>query len=408
MPKPLSGIRVLDFSHFMAGPFATFNLSLLGAEVVKVESSAGDGFRGYGKNDPYGEMGMGFAFIGANAGKKSIVLDLKSDAGMDVARRLIAESDVVVENFRPGIADRLGIGYESCKTIREDIVYCSISGYGQTGPMRDYPAIDNVIQATSGMMSVSGDEGSPPMRIGIPAVDTFTGSLTAYAILAALMQRERFGTGQRIDMALMDASLVLMTGVAMQALVKGEVARKQGNVGLSGQATAAAYTCRDGRLISLGAIRNHHFAILCEEMRRPELSDDERFANPPGRVANTEALAAILTEELAKRDAEEWETILSRRGVPCGMVRTVAEALELPQLNERNLKVPMHVDGLPREDFHILNAGFEFEHDGPEVAGLPPRLGEHTQEVLRALGYSEAEIERMIAEGAASPQRNPS
>jgi CoA:oxalate CoA-transferase len=410
MPQPLAGLRIVDFSHVMAGPFATHFLRLLGAEVVKIETPGrGDLFRNYGPDRRYD--GMSPAFIAANAGKESIALNLKSADGIQIARRLIAEADVLVENFRPGVMAKLGLDYETCKALNPELIYCSVSGYGQAGPMRDYPAIDNVVQATSGMMSVSGEEGDPPIRVGVPVIDTYVGTLAALAILAATVQRERFGGGQYIDVAMMDASLVLLIGAAVPHLVTGEVPPRTGNTGYSAQPTAGMFETGDGTMISLGVVQQNQYETLCRALGRPGLADDPRFARLEDRTRpeNAQALIGLLREILATKPGAEWEAILSDAGAPCGLVRSVGQACELPQLDGRGLKLPIRIPGLPdNEDVHVLNAGFVFGHDGPGVDAPPPRLGEHTQSILHRLGYAESEIDRLVAEKAIGIQAPPS
>jgi CoA:oxalate CoA-transferase len=387
MPKPLAGLRVVDFSHVMAGPFATHFLTLLGAEVIKVESPSGDIFRGYDADPRYAAMSP--AFIAANAGKKSVVLDLKTAHGMEAARRLVATSDVLVENFRPGVLAKLGLGYEAAKTLRDDIIYCSVSGYGQGGPMRDYPAIDNVVQATGGVMSVSGEPDGPPVRMGVPVIDTYAGTLAAMAVQAALLQRERFGGGQYIDVSMLDASLVLLTSAVTPFLVKGEVPVRTGNTGYSAQPTAGMFRCSDGELISLGVVQQNQYQKLCDAIGRPDLATDPRFVDIRSRRAHAQPLTAILTSVFCTRPAEEWEARLSVLGVPCGAVRDVGAAAMLPQLDGRGLKQPVRIEGLPDgEDVHVLNAGFVFAHDGPGVDAPPPKLGEHTAAILAELGLA--------------------
>ncbi len=385
MPQPLAGLRVVDFSHVMAGPFATHFLRMLGAEVIKVEPPAGDLFRNYDADPRY--AGMSPAFIAANAGKKSVVLDLKTPEGIDNARRLIASSDALVENFRPNVMTRLGLGYEAARELRPDIIYCSISGYGQNGPMRDYPAIDNVVQATAGVMSVSGEPDGLPVRMGVPVVDTYAGTLAALALVSALLQRERFGGGQYVDVAMMDASLVLLTAAATPYLIKGEVPERTGNTGYSAQPTAGLFRCADGELISLGVVQQTQYAALCRTLERPDLATDPRFVDVRSRRAHFQALTALLAMIFATRAASDWEARLSMVGVPCGMVRDVGAACELAQLDARGLKQKIRIPGLPeREDVHVLNAGFLFAHDGPGMNEPPPALGAHTEQILSALG----------------------
>ena len=389
MAQPLSGLRVVDFSHIMAGPFATHFLRLLGAEVIKVEpEGTGDHFRNYDPDHRYD--GMAPAFIAANAGKKSVVLNLKDEAGKEAARRLIASADVVVENFRPGVMARLGLGYEVAKALRPDVIFCSISGYGQAGPMRDYPAIDNVVQAVAGVMNVSGEEGGPPVRMGVPIVDTYVGTLGAMAILAALVHRERTSEGQFIDVAMLDAALVMATAAATPYLVKGEVLARTGNTGFSGQPTAGLFLCADGAQVSLGVVQQNQYETLCRVLARPDLITDPRFSDIRARRKHFTQLTAILEGLFLTRSSIEWETDLSVVGVPCGAVRDIAAACELPQLEGRNLKQKITIPGLPgKEDVFVLNAGFVFAHDGPGVDQPPPYLGQHTREILESLGLGD-------------------
>jgi crotonobetainyl-CoA:carnitine CoA-transferase CaiB-like acyl-CoA transferase len=403
MPKPLQGIRVADFSHVMAGPFASHFLCLLGAEVIKIEPPGrGDAFRNYGSDRRYD--GMAPAFIAANAGKKSIALNLKEPEGVEAARRLIATCDVVLENFRPGVMDRLGLGYEACRALRPEIIFCSVSGYGQSGPLRDYPAIDNIVQATSGMMSLGGDPGGPPLKVGFPAIDTWTGQTGAVAILAALLQRERFGGGQYIDLAMLDAALVFMASAATPYLVTGKPFERTGNTGYSGLPTAGMFRTREGGVVSLGVVQPVQFERLCRVIGRPDLLQDPRFASPDLQRENSAALQAILEAVFIERDGFEWEKALSSAGVPCGLVREVPQVFEqLDHLKDRQLLFPVRAPGLPdREEIEVLGTGFMFAHDGPGVDQPPPRLGQHTAEVLRQLGYSDAEVRELQQAGVAA------
>lgn len=401
MTLALDGVRIADFSHVMAGPFASHFLAAMGAEVVKVESPGrGDPMRNYGPDRRLDGMAPGF--IAANCGKKSIALDLKSGAGREAARRLVATSDVVLENFRPGVMVRLGLGYDAARALRSDIIFCSVSGYGQTGELRDWPAIDNIVQATSGMTSLNGEPDEPWMRVGFPAVDTYTGTLAAMAILGALYRRAQTGEGQFIDVAMFDASLVFMASAAVPYLTTGRAMNRTGNTGYSGQPTASMFTASDGRQISLGVVQPEQYERLCRAIERPDLLSDERFSTLPARMKNADTLRAELGATFATRTGEEWERLLSAAGAPCGLVRSLPEACDLPHLRQRGLVLDVPEGTLPQGlSGRALNAGFVCNADSPRLDAAPPRLGEHTRAQLAALGFSGDEIVSMLSSGAA-------
>lgn len=386
MTLPLAGIRIADFSHVMAGPYATHLLRLLGAEVIKIEPPGrGDAMRDYGTDRRYD--GMAPAFIAVNAGKKSIVLDLKRPEDLETARRIVARSDVLVENFRPGVMERLGLGQQAMRQMNPRLVYCSVSGYGQSGPRRDWTAIDNIVQATSGMMSLGGEPGAPPVRVGFPVVDTLTGQTAAFAIVAALLRRERSGNpqggGEYIDVAMFDATLAFMASAVVPWLVTGKALERTGNIGYSGQPTSALFIARDGRRLSLGVVQQHQFVALARVLGHEEWLQQPLFADPETRRANAPAITAALSAVFAQRDAAEWESLLSTHGIPCGMVREIGEAASLPELESRQLLLPLTVPGLPqRESVHVLGAGFRSESGIETRPGAPPRPDQHRREIL--------------------------
>jgi crotonobetainyl-CoA:carnitine CoA-transferase CaiB-like acyl-CoA transferase len=384
--KPLKGIRIADFSHVMAGPYASHLLCQMGAEVIKIEPKGiGDNFRNYGADRRYD--GMSPAFIGANAGKKSIALDLKDMADLAIAKAIVERSDVLLENFRPGVIDRLGLGYEEVKALNPSIIFCSVSGYGQGSPRRDWPAIDNIVQATSGMMMLSGSAGDPPSRIGFPIVDTLTGQTAASAILSALFKRERGGGGAYIDVSMFDASLAFMNAALVPFLVTGKPMPRMGNTGYSGLPTAALFTARDGRQISLGVVQPNQFSALANHLGRMDWLSDPRFATPDARRTNFDAMTEALAQIIVTRDAADWENSMSAASIPCGMVRTVAEAAALA--GEGSL-LPLHIDGLPeRTDVHVTTTGFQMAGAEPSVMGPPPKLDENREEILKWLGLTE-------------------
>jgi crotonobetainyl-CoA:carnitine CoA-transferase CaiB-like acyl-CoA transferase len=381
MRQVLEGIRIADFSHVMAGPYATHLLRLLGAEVIKIEAPGrGDAMRYYGADRRYD--GMAPAFIAVNAGKKSIVLDLKNTEDLAQARALVGRCDVLVENFRPGVMQRLGLDYAAVKTLNPSVVYCSVSGYGQSGPRRDWPAIDNIVQATSGMMSLGGDPDGPPMRVGFPVVDTLTGQTAAFAILSALLRRERSGEGDFIDVAMFDATIAFMASAVVPFLVTGQALARTGNTGYSGQPTSALFKARDGHSISLGVVQQHQFELLARLLEQPQWLTDPLFRDPETRRQNAAAVQKALSDVLCRRDAAEWEQLLSAAGIPCGMVRDISQALSLPKLDERALRIALNIPGLPgREDVAVLGPGFVSSQAGRTELPAPPTLGQHSEEI---------------------------
>jgi crotonobetainyl-CoA:carnitine CoA-transferase CaiB-like acyl-CoA transferase len=378
MTQPLAGIRVADFSHVMAGPYASHLLRLMGAEVIKIEPKNGDNFRNYGGDRRYD--GMAPAFIAANAGKKSIALDLKDAADLAVARAIVQRSDVLLENFRPGVIARLGLGYDAVKALNPKIVFCSVSGYGQQGPQRDWPAIDNIVQATSGMTMLSGDDGDPPVRVGFPIVDTLTGQTAALAIVSALLRRANGGGGNHIDVSMLEASLAFMTSALTPFLVTGKAMPRMGNTGYSGLPTASMFTARDGRQVSLGVVQPAQFAALATWLGREDWLADPRFVTPDARRAHFDAMHAELEGEIALHDGAELEAGMSAHGIPCGLVRSVDEAAALAG---PGALLPLTIPGLPDgETLAIPNAGFRMSEGGPGTTCGPPRLDEHRAEIL--------------------------
>ncbi|SMF22143.1 Crotonobetainyl-CoA:carnitine CoA-transferase CaiB [Xaviernesmea oryzae] len=381
MSKVLSGIRIADFTHVLSGPIATHFLCLMGADVIKIESpEGGDTMRNYGTD----QSGMAPPFIAVNAGKRSIALDLKSEAGLESARRLLATCDVVVENFRPGVMDRLGLSHETCRKLNPNIIYCSISGYGQFGELRNNPAIDQIIQSTSGLMSLTGEPSTPPIRIGFPVVDTFTGLLAAFAIMSSLLRRERSGEGQYIDVAMFDAALVMMISILGPYLINGIKPEKQGNRGFSMSPTADTFPTKQGS-ITLGAVRQEQFERLCKAIGRPDLIADPRYADRKSRIENAGSLRESVIEGLASRTAEEWEPLLNAVSVAAGVVREIPDVAAQSHLTDRHLKLPVAFPGFSLEQVEVLNAGFLFAQDAPGIDRPPPRLGEHTEEIMREL-----------------------
>ncbi|WP_068299960.1 CaiB/BaiF CoA-transferase family protein [Pararhodobacter sp. CCB-MM2] len=369
--RALTGIKVADFSHVVAGPLATHFLALNGAEVLKIEPARGDNLRNY-TLDP-AQRGMAPAFAGINAGKGSVVLDLKTEEGRAEAEAIIAASDVVVENFRPGVMARLGLGAEAMRAKYPHLVWCAISGFGQVGPLADVAAMDQIIQSLSGLMLLSGLPGDPAQRIGFPLVDTFTGLLAAFAIQTALLQRERgLAEGQEIDVAMLDAALVMMLSVVNPMLMTGEAPVRTGNRGFSRAPTSDTFACAEGTEITIGAVEDGHVAKTLGILGLSDLLADPRFADRAARAANADAMAAEIARALSARPAADWEAEFRRLGVPAARVQGVGDALAMPHLEDRDLFLTLPGAHGPQR---ILNAGFRFRHGGPGTDRPAPRLG---------------------------------
>ena len=388
----MEGITVLDLTHALAGPFCTYQLQLQGADVIKIERpGAGDDFRDFVRP---AEWSVGPAFIAVNAGKRSVTVDLKMEEGQEIVRRLAGRADVVVENFRPGVATNLGLGWDSLKGLNQNLVYCSISGFGQTGPMSDWMAYDHTIQAMSGMMW-NGGEDIPTQGRGF-SVDCYSGYVAFTAIALALLRRERGGGGQFIDVAMLDSSVVLMgVGIVRQMLLGDSAPAVQAVV--HERPTVAPYRTADGWIFLSGNFQ-HHFEALCRVLGAPELVQDARFSDVRSRNVHSADLKGILATLIATRSATELERQLQEAGCPAARVRTSAEVLHSDQLRQRGMLLSGGVPGFS-EPVDLINAGFLLDHDGPALAGPVPALGAHTNEVLSSLGYADAEIERLRTKG---------
>lgn len=389
MARALEGIRVLDFSHVVAGPLATHFLSLNGAEVIKLEQPKGDGLRYYTANPA--QSGNAPAFQGINVDKKSVVLDLKSAEGRCSARQLAGTADVIVENFRPGVMARFGLDHETLRAQHPDLIYCSVSGYGQTGAMRDFPAIDQIIQSVSGLMLLSGNPGDAAQRFGIPIVDTYAGLLAAFAIETALLHRERQGGGQTIDLAMLDATLVMMLSVVNPMLIANELPVRTGNRGFSRAPTADTFRTAKGE-ITIGAVEQAQVERLLAVLNLLHLLERPEYSTRETRIQHADAMSVELARAFLDRPASDWVERLNAAKVPAGAVGSVAEAIALPHLADRQLFLDLEDD--KGQVYRALNAGFMFAHDGPFADRPAPTLGEHTEEILAELHRNFAEAKQ--------------
>jgi crotonobetainyl-CoA:carnitine CoA-transferase CaiB-like acyl-CoA transferase len=399
MTRALEGVRVLDLTNVLAGPLCAYQLALMGAEVVKVESpKGGDLARQLGSEPELNARLMGASFLAQNGGKLSVTVNLKRPEGKEVLRRLVARSDVLVENFRPGVMQRLGLGYEDLKQVHPGLVYCAISGFGQDGPLRNAPAYDQIIQGRSGMMSITGDAECAPLRAGYPVADTISGITAAFAISAALVRRQRTGEGGFIDVSMLDSALVTMGWVISNFLIAGTEPQPHGNSNFTA-APSGTFRTGDG-LVNIAANKQEQFEALARVLGREDLITDPRFAGREARKAHRDALTAELESALSARSAGEWETRLNAIDVPAGCVASVPEALRSAQVEQRELlQTFVDAPGVGR-DVTVVRAGFKLTGGDPEAALPPPRLGEHSDAILRDVGYSADEIRALREAGA--------
>lgn len=397
--RPLANIRVLDLTNVLAGPFCAYQLGLLGADVIKVEvPGTGDLARQLGSDATLNEQLMGASFLAQNGGKKSITVNLKNADGKDVLRRLVKTADVLVENFRPGVMTRLGVGYEKLQAENPALIYCAISGFGQDGPMKDAPAYDQIIQGLSGMMSITGDERCAPLRVGYPVADTIGGITAGLAITSALVRRANTGEGAFIDVSMLDSALVTMGWVVSNYLIAGHEPHPIGNDNFT---AAPSGTFKTGSgLLNIAANKQEQFVALAKAVGREDLVSDQRFAARESRKQNRAALTLELESALQAKTAEHWETVFTRLGIPAGRVLSVPEALDTPQVRHRQLlQTFADTPGLGRP-VTLTRAGFKMSKGDPEVSSPPPQLGQHTNEVLREIGFDDSEIARLKTVGA--------
>src|SRR5436309_5339901 len=382
MTRPFEGIRVIDVTHVLAGPFATYQLAVLRADVIKVEHPDDpDQSRGSGTDKALNRRNMGTSFLTQASNKRSITLDLKQEADRQVLKRLVATADVFVENYRPGAFEVLGLGYEVLSAINPRLIYASFSAFGQGGPRREQTAYDHVIQATSGIMAMTGTEDVHPIKFGSPAIDYATGMTGAFALSAALFQRERTGKGQRIDMAMLDVAMILMSSHLTGYLRNGVHPQPSGN--RHSHATNGAFATKDGALVMLGASNIRQQKRLWTALGRSDMikqTNDERDADHAREIA-------VLDEIMLTRTADEWEEFLQARHVPACRVRTMSEAVADAHLSTRGI-IHRH-DGATGVDggFGVPLAAFTFAHGGPSIETPPPALGEHNEEIFAELGY---------------------
>jgi formyl-CoA transferase len=393
--RPLYGIRVLDLTNVLSGPLACYQLAALGADVIKVEPvGQGDLARQLGDDVSLNHAHMGASFLAQNAGKRSVTLNLKSQEGAGIFLRLVRTADVVVENFRPGVMDRLGLGYERLKKERLDLVYCAISGFGQNGPFSDRPAYDQIIQGVAGVMSVTGERAERPLRVGYPVADSIGGLTAAMAICGALVSPKR---GAFIDVSMMSSVLATMGWAVSNWLTAGTEPRPIGNEN-STSAPSGAFRCKDG-LLNITANKQEQWEALAHYLELGELIDEPKFRTRDDRKRNRAFLLPLIEDKLAQRSAAVCANHLTDLGVPAGEVLTVPQALAHPQTAARQQLA--QYEGVLDEgrSLHVLRPGFMVDEQPVTTELAPPRLGEHNDEVLLDLGITSEELEDLRARG---------
>jgi len=387
--KLLEGIRVLDLTNVLSGPFATLHLALLGADVIKIENpDGGDLARKLGNVPKYNQELLGTSFLAQNANKKSLTLNMKAEEGKEIFRKLVKTADVVVENFRPGVMARLGFSYEELCEINPGIIYCAISGFGQTGPDAFKPAYDQIIQGLSGVMAVNGDERLNPLRCGFPVCDTVGGMNAAFAIMAALYYREHTGEGQFIDIALLDSIMPLMGWVAANLLIGGQQPVLLGNDNFTA-APSGMFKTQDG-YINIAANQQQQWEDLVDKLGLPGLKTDPRFQERDTRKSNRFLLTPLLEAKLTQNSTTHWVEVLNARGIPSGDVVSLEAALASEQARHRQVIADVEQPGIG--NIKIFNMTAKFSKTPAQIEMPPPRLSENTQVILGELGYNADEM----------------
>lgn len=395
MTKPFDGVRILDFTRVVAGPFATHQLSVLGADVVKVERPEGDDLRRSGLTRQWSQRGLAPAFMAVSGNKRSITLDLKQPEAIDVIHRLVADADVVCENFRPGVMQRFGLDHDTLSEINPQLIYLSLSGFGSRGPEASKAAYDGKIQAMSGLMSITGEASSGPMRAGFAIADFTTGITAAFALASALYQRTSTGTGQFVDVSMFESMMSLLSAQVAEYTVLGHRHPQAGNLSMTRIPTADRFACKDGYIV-LAVLSDRQFASLMRAIGRAEALEDERFADEEARFANPVALKDLIEDALAQRGPGEWEEILTAADVPCSAILSIAEAAEHPQHAARSFLQDVET---PFGTVRLPGNAFELAHGSGSIDRPPPGLGEHTDEILAEVGYDTAEITKLRDRG---------
>lgn len=394
--QPLKGYRVVDLTQVLAGPYSTYQLGLLGAEVIKIENvEVGDWTRPDPANADFDGMATGYLTQGGN--KKSLALNIKQPQGAAIVKKLIESADIFVENMRPGTVARLGFSYDDVKAINSKIVYCSISAYGQDGPLSKRAAYDHVVQGMCGIMTTTGTPDSLPNKVGAPYIDYATGLNAAFAILAAVMQAKIDGKPHQVDVSMLDSAMMLMSSMVCDTATLGTDHGAYGNEAFSRSPSSGAFETTSGTLM-IAANNDRQFKNMCAALGREDILVDDRWALPANRRDNKDSLRQAIEQTIASNSADYWEQKFEDHGVPAARVRTVHEVLSAPHLQARGITQSTEVPGLPQKA-GLPTIGFkaDTQNIGPTVP--PPALGADTAAVLQELGMDDGEIEQLVAKG---------
>jgi len=391
MTRPFTGVRILDFTQVLAGPYASYQLALLGAEVIKIERLGGEDMRRTPLSREWAERNMASAFIAVNGNKKSLTLDLSKPEAKDIVRKLAANADVVMENFRGGVMDRLGLGHHALSEINPRLIYCAISGFGQTGPFSGEAGYDGKIQAMSGIMAITGHAEMGPTRAGFAVCDVLSGATAAFAVSSALFQRSQTGEGQFIDVSMLEASLAYLSTQVADFTVAGHHQEQAGNQAISRKVTANLFKAKDSFLL-LAVNDEKQYRNLMTALGRTDVFDDPRFADWFTRKDNEAALRAIIEKALADEDAKVWERRLNDAGAPCASIWKVEEIIDHPQIAARGA---MQMVDSPYGPLRLMGSGFQMAHGGGKLDTAAPAAGANTDEILTAIGYDTAAIEAL-------------
>jgi len=386
--RPFEGVKILDFTQVLAGPYASYQLALLGADVIKVERRGGEDMRRTPLSREWADRNLAPAFQAVNGNKRSLTLDLSKTEAVAIVKKLAEQADVVMENFRPGVMDKLGIGYEALSAINPKLIYCAISGFGQTGPERNGAGYDGKMQAMSGIMAITGHMESGPTRAGFAVCDVLSGATAAFGVSSALFQRHQTGKGQFVDVSMLEASLAFLSGQIADYSVAGHRQQLSGNQAVSRKATANLFKAGDGHLL-LAVNNEKQYIALMTAIGRKDALEDPRFADWFARQENEPALRAIIEEALAKKSPREWESILDSAGAPCASIWKVEDVIDHPQIAARG--AVQEID-TPYGRLRFAGSGFKLAHGGGKLDRMAPEPGAHNEEVLRSIGYDASAI----------------